>query len=243
MQVVILAGGKGTRISEESLLKPKPMVEIGGIPMLVHIMRYFSSFSHNDFIICAGYKGHMIKEFFHNYYMHMAEAVTFDMNENKMTCHSGSRRAEPWRVTVVDTGLETMTGGRLKRIKPYLNGGPFFMTYGDGVSDVDLDALLATHKQAKTKATVTVVRPSGRFGNFSVEGNKITGFVEKPEGGGGWINGGFFVLEPEALNGISSDETLWELEPMQALANTNELTPHFHNGFWQPMDTLRDKML
>lgn len=242
MQVVILAGGKGTRISEESLVRPKPMVEIGGIPILVHIMRYFSSFGHTDFIICAGYKSQMIKEFFKNYYMYMAEAVTFDMRSNEMRCHSSASKAEPWQVTVVDTGLETMTGGRLRRIKPYLDNEPFFMTYGDGLADVDLDALLETYQASQCEAVVTAVQPPGRFGSFAIENGKISGFVEKPSGEGGWINGGYFVLSPKTLNLIAGDSTLWEKEPMEHLSKDGKLAAYFHYGFWQPMDTLRDKM-
>lgn len=242
MQVVILAGGKGTRISEESLVRPKPMVEIGGIPILVHIMRYFSSYGHNDFIICAGYKGQMIKEFFRNYYMYMAEAVTFDMRANETRCHNEARGAEPWSVTVVDTGYETQTGGRLRRIKPYLQDEPFFMTYGDGLADVDLDALLATYRDSGCQAAVTAVQPPGRFGNFAISGSKITGFIEKPAGEGGWINGGYFILEPRTLERIAGDDTLWEQEPMVGLAAEGQLAPYFHKGFWQPMDTLRDKI-
>lgn len=241
MQVVILAGGKGTRISEESLVKPKPMVEIGGIPILVHIMRYFSSYGHNDFIICAGYKGQMIKEFFRNYFIYMAEAVTFDMHTNQMHCH-GSKSAEPWKVTVVDTGYDSMTGGRLRRVGPYIGSEPFFMTYGDGLADVDLDALLKTYENSGCAAVVTAVQPPGRFGNFSIDCDRITGFVEKPEGEGGWINGGFFVLHPKVLSRIDGDDSIWEQRPMMSLASEGLLTPYFHRGFWQPMDTLRDKI-
>lgn len=242
MQVVILAGGKGTRISEESISRPKPMVEIGGIPILVHIMRYFSSFGHHDFIICAGYKGQMIKDFFNNYFMYMTDAVTFDMRNNATTCHAHTQRAEPWKVTVVDTGLETMTGGRLRRIKPFLNGEPFFMTYGDGLANVDLNAVEKTYRATDCKAVVTTVQPPGRFGSFSINNGKIDGFIEKPSGDGNWINGGYFLIDPSALEGIEGDHTLWELEPMQKLASSGQLVPHFHKGFWQPMDTLRDKI-
>lgn len=242
MQVVILAGGKGTRISEESLVKPKPMIEIVGIPILVHIMRYFSSYGHNDFIICAGYKGQMIKEFFKNYYIYMAEAATYDMRTHNTICHSEKKKAEPWVVTVVDTGLETMTGGRLKRIKPYLKDEPFFMTYGDGLGDVDLNAVVDTYNKHDCQAVVTVVQPPGRFGRFSLEDGRITGFLEKPSGDGDWVNGGYFVLNPKVLDRIEDDSTLWELGPMESLAAENLLMPHFHTGFWQPMDTLRDKI-
>lgn len=242
MQVVLLAGGKGTRISEESMQRPKPMVEIGGIPILVHIMRYFSSYGHNDFIICAGYKGQMIKEFFNNYYIYMAEAVTFDMRTHETICHNTTKRAEPWTVTVVDTGLETMTGGRLKRIQPYLNDAPFFMTYGDGLADVDLNALEAMYRKRNCEAVVTAVQPPGRFGRFSIEDTMINGFLEKPSGDGDWINGGFFLLNPQVLERIRGDETTWEQEPMQSLAADGQLVPFFHTGFWQPMDTLRDKI-
>lgn len=242
MQVVILAGGKGTRISEESMQRPKPMVEIGGIPILVHIMRYFSSFGHNDFIICAGYKDQMIKDFFKNYYIYMAEAVTFDMRTHETICHNTNKRAEPWTVTVVDTGLETMTGGRLRRIKPYLGGSSFFMTYGDGLADVDLRAVEETYRKNACEAVVTAVQPPGRFGRFSIDNAMINGFLEKPSGDGDWINGGFFLLSHKVLDRIKGDETTWEQEPMQSLAADGQLVPYFHTGFWQPMDTLRDKM-
>ncbi len=242
MKVVILAGGKGTRISEESIYRPKPMVEIGGIPVLVHIMRYFSAFGHHDFIICAGYRGQMIRDFFNNYYMYMAGAVTYDMKQNKTFWHNVQARVEPWTVTVVDTGLETMTGGRLKRIQSYLSDEPFFMTYGDGLANVNLNALHETYTKANTEAIVTAIRPSGRFGNFSIMDDKITGFVEKPEDEGGWINGGYFILRPSVLDRIANDSTLWEQEPLQSLAVDGQLTPYFHKGFWHPMDTLRDKL-
>lgn len=241
MKVVILAGGKGTRISEESLVKPKPMVEIGGVPILVHIMRYFSSFGHNDFVICAGYKGRIIKEFFKNYYVYMTDA-TFDLRKNEIIWHRESCMADPWRVTVSDTGEETMTGGRLARIRKYLDDEPFFMTYGDGLADVDLVALADEHRKSGLLAAVTAVQPPGRFGRFGIEDNRITGFIEKPAGDGDWINGGYFLLNPKVLDRIDGDACIWEQEPLTSLAREGQLLPHFHYGFWQPMDTLRDKM-
>lgn len=242
MQVIILAGGKGTRISEESLLKPKPMIEIGGIPILVHIMRYFSSFGHNDFVICAGYKSQIIKEFFKNYYVYMTDA-TFDLRNNEIQWHQESCAADPWKVTVADTGEDTMTGGRLRRIRKYLSPGqPFFMTYGDGLADVDLDALQAAHERSGLLASVTAVQPPGRFGRFAVNNGMITGFVEKPSGDGDWINGGYFLLEHAVLDRIDNDACVWEEGPLSSLAAEGQLLPHFHRGFWQPMDTLRDKM-
>ncbi|WP_319581952.1 glucose-1-phosphate cytidylyltransferase [uncultured Pseudodesulfovibrio sp.] len=242
MKVVILAGGKGTRISEESLLKPKPMVEIGGIPILVHIMRYFSSFGHNEFIVCAGYKGNMIKDFFNNYYTYMTDA-TFDLRNNHVTWHQGSCTVDPWTVTVANTGEESMTGGRLKRIRKYLDDAPFFMTYGDGLADVDLHALEAAYKQSGLLSAVTAVQPPGRFGRFAISDNQITGFIEKPAGDGDWINGGYFILDPKVLDRVDGDACVWEEGPMTSLANEGQLLPFFHDGFWQPMDTLRDKML
>lgn len=241
MKVVILAGGKGTRITEESLLKPKPMVEIGGIPILVHIMRYFSSYGHNEFIICAGYKGGMIKEFFKNYYVYMTDA-TFDLRNNQIDWHQDSCRADPWKVTVANTGEDTMTGGRLGRIRKYLDDEPFFMTYGDGVADVDLHALEDAYKKSGVQAAVTAVQPPGRFGRFSIEDGKITGFIEKPAGDGDWINGGYFLLDPKTLDRVDGDACIWEQEPLTGLAQEGQLLPYFHRGFWQPMDTLRDKM-
>lgn len=239
MQVVILAGGLGTRISEESGLRPKPMIEIGGKPILWHIMKIYSSYGLNDFVICCGYKGYVVKEYFANYFLHMSD-VTFDMEHNTMDVHA--KKAEPWRVTLVDTGEHTQTGGRLKRIRKYLTGD-FCMTYGDGVGDVDVEALLAFHRSHGKLATMTAMQPPGRFGSLQLEGNTITNFLEKPAGEAGWINGGFFVLSPDVLDRIEDDSTIWERTPLESLAKDGELQAHFHGGFWQPMDTLRDKNL
>jgi glucose-1-phosphate cytidylyltransferase len=238
LKVVILAGGLGTRISEESHLRPKPMIEIGGKPILWHIMKIYSAHGLRDFVICVGYKGYMIKEYFANYYLHMSD-ITFDLSSNSMKVHQNT--AEPWRVTLVDTGDETMTGGRLKRVKPYVEDGDFCFTYGDGLSNVNVDKLIDFHKTQKTLATVTAVQPPGRFGALNLEKQKIIGFEEKPLGDGGWINGGFFVLSPKAIDYIESDSTRWEGEPMQTLAREGNLSAFLHRGFWQPMDTLRDK--
>ena len=238
MKVVILAGGLGTRISEETGSKPKPMVEIGGKPILWHIMKTYSHHCINDFVICCGFKGYVIKEYFANYFLHMSD-VTFDMEKNSMEVHQ--RNAEPWRVTIVDTGEGTMTGGRLKRVASYIGNKTFCMTYGDGVGDVDISALVASHKKAEKKATVTAVQPPGRFGALQVEGESVTGFIEKPEGDGGWINGGFFVLEPSVLQTIKGDGTIWEQEPLRGLSANGELHAYRHMGFWQPMDTMRDR--
>jgi len=240
MKCVILAGGLGTRISEETASRPKPMVEIGGKPVLWHVMKIYSSHGIRDFIICAGYKGYVIKEYFANYFLHMSD-VTFDMEKNSMEVHE--KHAEPWRVTIVDTGDNTMTGGRLKRIANYVGHETFCMTYGDGVGDVDIPASIAAHKESGKKATVTAVQPPGRFGALHVEGHQVKGFIEKPEGDGGWINGGFFVLEPSVFDAIEGDSTIWEREPLQSLAAEGQLLAHQHRGFWQPMDTLRDKQL
>jgi len=239
MKAVILAGGLGTRISEETHLKPKPMIEIGGRPILWHIMKMYSFHGVNDFIICCGYKGYVIKEYFANYFLHMSD-VTFDMSNNSMEVHQG--KAEPWRVTLVDTGDETMTGGRLKRVAPYLvNENCFCMTYGDGVSDVNISALVSFHQKNNTKATVTATLPPGRFGALDIQGNKVVGFKEKPKGDGAMINGGFFVLSPSVIDLIKDDETIWEREPIESLARDGQLSVYQHTGFWQPMDTLRDK--
>ena len=238
MKAVILAGGLGTRISEETTLKPKPMVEIGGRPILWHIMKIYSSHGINDFIICCGYKGYVIKEYFANYFLHMSD-VTFDMLQNKMEVHQNN--AEPWRVTLVDTGDQTMTGGRLGRVKEYVGKEDFCFTYGDGVSDVNIGELIAYHKKMGMKATLTAVQPPGRFGSLNLDENRITGFQEKPVGDGGWINGGFFVCSPDVLDYIEGDETVWERQPLERLASEGNLAAHFHKGFWQPMDTLRDK--
>jgi glucose-1-phosphate cytidylyltransferase len=238
MKAVLLAGGLGTRISEESHLKPKPMIEIGGKPIIWHIMKIYSSYGVNDFIVCLGYKGYVMKEYFANYFLHQSD-VTFDMVGNKMQVHQNS--AEPWRVTLVDTGDATMTGGRLKRVRSYLDDEDFCFTYGDGVSDVNIADLVAFHKSQKRLATLTAVQPPGRFGSLNLEGSKITSFEEKPQGDGGWINGGFFVLSPKVLDYIEGDATVWERSPMERLARDGQLGSFFHKGFWQPMDTLREK--
>ena len=240
MKCVILAGGLGTRISEETSLRPKPMVEIGGKPILWHVMKIYSAHGINDFIICAGYRGYVIKEYFANYFLHMSD-VTFDMRDNSMEVHQ--KHAEPWKVTIVDTGENTMTGGRLKRVAPYIGSETFCFTYGDGVSDVDISATLKLHRNNRRLATVIAVQPPGRFGMLDLEGDAVSGFIEKPEGDGAWINGGFFVLEPQALDLIQNDSTIWEREPLQRLAAENQLSAYVHRGFWQPMDTLRDKLL
>jgi glucose-1-phosphate cytidylyltransferase len=238
MKAVILAGGVGTRISEESSLRPKPMIEIGGRPILWHIMKIYSTHGINDFIICLGYKGYMIKEYFANYFLHMSD-VTFDMVHNKMEIHQNN--AEPWRVTLVDTGENTMTGGRLKRVREYLGGEPFCFTYGDGVGDIDITKLIAFHKAQNKLATLTGTQPPGRFGALNLSGNHVTSFEEKPHGDGAWINGGFFVLSPEVLDYIEGDSVTWEREPLEGLARDGQLTAYLHSGFWQPMDTMRDK--
>lgn len=241
MKAVILAGGLGTRISEETHLKPKPMIDIGGKPILWHIMKSYSAHGVNDFVICCGYKGYIIKEYFANYFLHMSD-VTFDMELNRMEVHE--RKAEPWRVTLVDTGEDTMTGGRLRRVKDYLNHeDEFCFTYGDGVADVDVAASIAFHRKHGKLATVTAVLPPGRFGALACDGDAVRGFIEKPRGDGGWINGGFFVLSPKVIDYIGADTTSWELEPMARLAAEDQLRAFEHNGFWQPMDTLREKNL
>ncbi|MBX9963547.1 MAG: glucose-1-phosphate cytidylyltransferase [Burkholderiales bacterium] len=240
MKVVILAGGLGTRISEETTVRPKPMVDIGGRPVLWHIMKMYSAHGLNDFVICLGYKGYMIKEYFANYYLHMSD-VTFDMSSNKMEVHQNS--AEPWRVTLVDTGEQTMTGGRLKRVARYLDDEDFCFTYGDGLADIDLQALIEFHHGQRTLATVTAVQPPGRFGALDLQENKIRSFQEKPQGDGGWVSGGFFVLSRAVLDYLDGDETVWERAPMQRLASEGQLSAYLHTGFWQPMDTLRDKVL
>lgn len=239
MKAVILAGGMGTRISEETHLKPKPMIDIGGKPILWHIMKIYSHYGINDFIICLGYKGYVIKEYFANYFLHMSD-VTFDMGSNTMDVHQNS--AEPWRVTLVDTGEKTMTGGRLKRVQKYLGDEDFCFTYGDGVANIDVAALVAFHKQHGRVSTVTAVQPAGRYGSLEMDGHLVKGFVEKPQGGGGWINGGFFVLSPKVIDYIEGDITSWESGPLQIIAGENQLAVYQHLGFWQPMDTLRDKM-
>jgi len=239
MKAVILAGGLGTRISEESHLKPKPMIEIGGKPILWHIMKLYSAHGVNDFIICCGYKGYVIKEYFANYFLHMSD-VTFDMAENKMEVHK--QKAEPWKVTLVDTGEDTATGGRLKRVAKYLEPNePFCFTYGDGVADIDITAEIAFHKKHGKQATVCAVLPPGRYGSLIKDGEAVLGFEEKPPGDGSWINGGFFVLQPNVLNYIDSDASSWEGGALVTLAAEGQLTAFEHNGFWRPMDTLRDK--
>ena len=239
MKAVILAGGLGTRISEESVTRPKPMIEIGGKPILWHIMKIYSAHGVNDFVVCCGYKGYVIKEYFANYFLHMSD-VTFDMQNNKMEVHH--RHAEPWRVTLVDTGEATMTGGRLKRIAEHVDGEDFCMTYGDGVSNVDISALLKFHRDHGKQATVTATQPPGRYGALNLDGNTVKSFVEKPMGDGGWINGGFFVLNPKVLDLVDGDDTIWERKPLESLAAADQLEAFFHRGFWQPMDTLRDKI-
>jgi glucose-1-phosphate cytidylyltransferase len=239
MKAIILAGGLGTRLSEETVLRPKPMIEIGGRPVLWHIMKTFSAHGINEFIICCGYKGYIIKEYFANYFLHMSD-VTFNMRNNHMEVHQ--RHAEPWRVTLVDTGDHTMTGGRLKRVSEYIKDeSAFCFTYGDGVADIDISALVAFHRQHGKKATVTAVQPQGRYGSLDMKGNEVLGFVEKPPGDGAWINGGFFVLSPCCLELLTDDTTSWESEPLSRLASEGELMAYQHRGFWQPMDTLRDK--
>ncbi len=238
MKAVILAGGLGTRISEETHLKPKPMVEIGGRPILWHVMKIYAAHGISDFVICAGYKGYVIKEYFANYFLHMSD-VTFDMEKNRMEVHQ--RRSEPWRVTIVDTGDATMTGGRLRRVKDYLNDETFCFTYGDGVGDVDITNAIAFHRQEKRAATLTGVQPPGRYGVLEIEDSRVVNFQEKPDGDGAWINGGFFVLEPKVIDYIGGDSTVWERSPMERLAAEGQMGVYKHQGFWQPMDTLREK--
>ena len=243
MKVVILAGGMGTRISEESHLKPKPMIEIGERPILWHIMKIYSSFGFNEFVICLGYKGYVIKEYFANYFLHQSD-VTFNFtgSHNQLEIHSHT--AEPWRVTLVDTGLHTMTGGRLKRVQPYIGNEPFMLTYGDGVADVDIADLLAFHKRNGKTATLTSVQPWGRFGALNTdEAGTVVAFREKPKGDASWINGGFFVFQPEIFNQLDGDDTILERAPLEALSDKRELMAYKHSGFWQCMDTLRDKNL
>jgi glucose-1-phosphate cytidylyltransferase len=241
MKTVILAGGLGTRISEETHLKPKPMIEIGGKPILWHIMKLYSAHGVNDFVICCGYRGYVIKEYFANYFLHMSD-VTFDMAKNRMEVHH--HKAEPWKVTLVDTGDDTMTGGRLKRVASYIeNEDAFCFTYGDGVTDLDISATIAFHKEHGKWATITAVQPPGRYGALKLEDARVAGFTEKPLGDGGLINGGFFVLSPKCLALIESDETKWEEKPLSTLAADGQLMAFEHKGFWQPMDTLREKNL
>lgn len=238
MKAVILAGGLGTRISEESHLKPKPMIEIGGRPILWHIMKIYSRYGINDFVICLGYKGYVIKEYFANYFLHMSD-VTFDMSKNEMEVHQ--RYVEPWRVTLVDTGENTLTGGRLRRVRQHLGDQPFCFTYGDGVADVDIGALVDFHRAHGKAATVTAIQPPGRYGALNLDGHAVRSFQEKPAGDGAWINGGFFVLDPAVIDLITGDQTSWEAEPLMQLARDDRLMAYPHAGFWQAMDTLRDK--
>jgi glucose-1-phosphate cytidylyltransferase len=241
MKAVLLAGGYGTRISEETAVKPKPMVEVGGQPILWHIMKLYSAYGINDFVICLGYKGYVIKEFFANYFLRMSD-VTFDLRYNQMNIHGN--QAEPWRVTLVETGEETMTGGRLLRARPYIGNETFCLTYGDGVSDVNVRDLVEFHREQKMLVTLTATQPPGRFGALRLKHglNKVRNFREKPNGDGAWINGGFFVLEPEAIDYVVDDSTIWEREPLEQLARDGQLAAFRHAGFWQPLDTLRDKM-
>ena len=240
MKAVILAGGFGTRISEESHLRPKPMIEIGGRPILWHIMKMYSRHGINDFIICLGYKGYVIKEYFSNYFLHLSD-VTFRMQSNEMEIHQ--QNVEPWNVTLVDTGDKSMTGGRLKRVAPYLDNDAFCFTYGDGVSDVDISALIAYHREMNRKATLTAIQPPGRYGSLVIDNGSVQQFQEKPVGDGMWINGGFFVLEPSVIDYIEDDLTVWEQGPLQRLTAEHQLSAYKHTGFWQAMDTLREKNL
>lgn len=241
MKVVILAGGFGTRISEETAIKPKPMIDVGNKPILWHIMKIYAAHGLTDFVICCGHRGDMIKDYFANYFLHKAD-VTFDLQKNKVEIHQNN--AEPWRVTLVDTGEKSMTGGRIKRVRTYVDGESFCLTYGDGVSDVNIRDLIKFHEKQKTLATLTAVQPPGRFGAFTLEKehSSISTFREKPNGDGAWVNGGFFVLEPGVLDYIESEQTVWEKEPMERLAREGQLSAYRHSGFWQPMDTLRDRM-
>ena len=240
MKAVILAGGLGTRISDASNTRPKPMIEIGGKPILWHIMKIYSSHGVNDFVICCGYKGYVIKEYFANYFLHMSD-VTFDMKHNKMEVHQNS--AEPWRVTLVDTGEQTMTGGRLRRVRDHIGDDDFCFTYGDGVGDVDISSLVDFHKQEGRLATLTATQPPGRCGAINLDGYRIDSFQEKPQGDGAWINGGFFVLNPKVIDYINDDRTVWEREPMERLARDRQMSAWLHRGFWQPMDTVRERQL
>jgi len=241
MKVVILAGGFGTRISEESAVRPKPMIEVGHRPILWHIMKIYAAHGLNDFVLCCGYRGDVIKDYFANYFLNQSD-VTFDLSKNHMEIHGS--RAEPWRVTLVDTGDKAMTGGRIKRVRSYLNEEPFCLTYGDGVSDINITDLIKFHRKQKKYATLTAVQPPGRFGAFTLQKKQsaVSSFREKLNGDGAWINGGFFVLEPEALDYVASDETVWEKEPLERLAHEGQLAAFRHTGFWQAMDTLRDRM-
>lgn len=240
MKAVILAGGLGTRLTEETTMKPKPMVEIGGKPILWHIMKIYSTYGIHDFIICLGYKGYLIKEYFANYFLHTSD-VTFDIANNKMSVHQ--QYSEPWHVTLVDTGEKTMTGGRLKRIQDYVEDEDFCFTYGDGLGDIDITQLINFHKKQATLATVTATQPAGRFGALQLNKNNIvSSFKEKPQGDGIWINGGFFILSPKVIDYIENDDTVWEQKPLETLAEKGQISAFLHHGFWQPMDTLRDKI-
>ena len=238
MKAVILAGGLGTRISEETNIKPKPLIEIGGMPLLWHIMKIYSAHGINDFVICCGYKGYMIKEYFANYSLHMSD-VTFDMKDNSIEVHHKS--VEPWKITLVDTGIDTMTGGRLGRVKKFVENDTFCFTYGDGLGNINIRELIDFHKVQGKKATVTAVKPAGRFGALEIEKNNVLNFNEKPLGDGNWINGGFFILEPKVLELIQNDKTIWEKEPIEKLVEQGELAAYKHTKFWHPLDTLRDK--
>jgi glucose-1-phosphate cytidylyltransferase len=238
VKVVLLAGGLGTRLSEETAVRPKPMIEIGGRPLLWHIMKIYSAYGLNDFVVCLGYKGYVVKEYFANYPLHMSD-VTVDVRSGAVEVHR--RLAEPWKVTLVDTGEFTGTGGRLKRVREYLGNATFCMTYGDGLSNINIERLLSFHRKAGTLATITATQPPGRFGALDVAGSRVTGFREKPRGDDSWVNGGFFVLEPAVLDYISGDETAWERAPLERLAREGQLAAYPHDGFWQPVDTLRDK--
>lgn len=239
MKAVILAGGLGSRLSEETGLRPKPMVEIGGKPMLWHIMKIYAAHGIDEFIVCLGYRGYVIKEYFANYALHTSD-VTFDMRSGEMEVHHST--TEPWRVTLVETGADTMTGGRLRRVMPYLEGErDFCFTYGDGLADLDIGALVEFHRAQGVQATLTAVQPAGRFGALGLDGERITDFEEKPRGDGAWTNGGFFVLSPEVAEHLDGDDTVWEQEPVRALAAAGQLAPYKHTGFWQAMDTLRDR--
>jgi len=238
MKAVILAGGYGTRISEETHLKPKPMIEIGGMPILWHIMKHYSNFGINDFIICCGYKGYIIKEYFANYFLHRSD-VTFDLKNNEMEVHK--KFAEPWKVTLIDTGLNTMTGGRLKKIESHIDNETFCFTYGDGISNINISKLLKLHKDTDTIATVTAVQPPGKFGRMNLKNDFVNHFEEKPIGDGGWINGGYFVLEPSVFDYLKNESTVWEREPLEELAKNKQLSAYRHSSFWHPIDTLWDK--
>lgn len=240
MKAVILAGGYGTRISEETHLRPKPMIEIGGRPILWHIMKLYSHYGIHEFVICLGYKGYMIKEYFANYYLHQSD-LTFNLSDNKINIHNN--QCEPWLVTLVDTGESTMTGGRIKKVESYVGRETFCLTYGDGVSDINIKDLIAFHRKQGTAATLTAVQPPGRFGALDIKENRIIRFQEKPKGDSSWINGGFFVLEPQVFDHIEGDDTIWEKKPLEHLAGAGQLAAFRHEGFWQPLDTLRDKNL